>query len=114
MKNWSLNKHDNISVIIAINLVHITPWSACQNLFLNAKKHLSLENLLLFYGPYKINGLHTSESNINFNSFLQNQNPEWGVRNLEDMVTLGREFNFSLKDTIKMPANNLILIFEKK
>ncbi|HGY5536946.1 MAG TPA: DUF938 domain-containing protein, partial [Prochlorococcus sp.] len=66
---------------------------------------------LILYGPYKRNGLHTSESNARFDESLRNQDPSWGVRELEDVEQLGLSAGLSLNNIIEMPANNLSLIF---
>ena len=52
-----------IAVIIAINLIHISPWSACQGLMKGAGKILPSGGILYLYGPYKQNGKHTAPSN---------------------------------------------------
>ena len=110
---WPINKIYDLSAILTINMVHISPWKATTNLFKNAAKYLTSEKTLFFYGPYKVNGHHTAASNEAFDKSLQSQNIEWGVRNLDDMIDLGQTNNFKVAETIKMPANNLAIIFNK-
>ena len=100
-----------IAVIIAINLIHISPWSACQGLMKGAGKILPSGGILYLYGPYKQNGKHTAPSNEAFDQSLQFRNPDWGVRNLEDVVELAEKYQLILHKIIPMPANNLSLIF---
>ncbi|NEP23838.1 DUF938 domain-containing protein, partial [Moorena sp. SIO3I6] len=45
-------------------------------------------------------------------SYLRQQNPEWGVRNLEDVVEVASNHNLILEKTYQMPANNLSLVFK--
>ena len=101
----------DIGVIIAINLIHISPWSACQGLMKGAGKILPSGGILYLYGPYKQNGKHTAPSNEAFDQSLQFRNPDWGVRNLEDVVELAEKYQLILHKIIPMPANNLSLIF---
>jgi len=42
---------------------------------------------------------------------LRYQNPEWRVRDLEDVVAIAADQNLSLKEIKPMPANNLSVIF---
>ncbi|MFL0732940.1 MAG: DUF938 domain-containing protein, partial [Prochlorococcus sp.] len=51
------------------------------------------------------------ESNARFDESLRNQDPSWGVRELEDVEQLGLSAGLSLNNIIEMPANNLSLIF---
>jgi hypothetical protein len=100
-----------IGTIIAINLIHISPWSACQGLMKGAEKILQSGGILYLYGPYKQEGKHTAPSNEAFDQSLQFRNPDWGVRNLEDVVELAEKHQLNLHKIIPMPANNLSLIF---
>ena len=107
-----LSEISDISAIVNINMIHISKWSACLGLIAAAGRILSSEGILYLYGPYKQNGEHTAPSNAAFSEYLQEQNPEWGVRNLEDVVELARSNNLILQKTYPMPANNLSLVFK--
>ena len=112
LSDWD-EKIDNsaIAAIIAINLIHISPWSACQGLMKGVGKILQSGGILYLYGPYKQKGKHTAPSNETFDQSLQFRNPDWGVRNLEDVVELAEKYQLILHQIISMPANNLSLIF---
>jgi len=113
MPNWHIKDSETLSAIIIINLVHIAPWNVITSLFKQAENLLKSDSLLYFYGPYKINNLHTSTSNEKFDQALKCQNIEWGVRNLDDLITLATFHNFRLMETVPMPANNRSVIFKK-
>ena len=49
-----------------------------------------------------------------FDTLLRTQNPEWGIRDLEDVVDAAEKVGLELLQTIDMPANNLSLLFCKK
>ena len=104
-------EHSAIAVIIAINLIHISPWSACQGLISGAGRLLPSGGILYLYGPYKQQGQHTAISNETFDQSLRSRNSEWGVRNLEDVMELAEKYQLILHQIIPMPANNLSLIF---
>ena len=104
----------NITTIININMIHISPWNACLGLMEGAKRILPSGGILYLYGPYKQEGKHTAPSNKSFDQSLRSQNPEWGVRNLEDVVKVAEDKGFILQEKIEMPANNLSVIFKKQ
>lgn len=103
----------SIIAIVNINMIHISPWSACLGLMAGAGRILPPDGILYLYGPYKQNGEHTASSNLIFDESLQSQNPEWGVRNLEDVVQAAAAENLTLQKTYQMPANNLSLVFKR-
>jgi Protein of unknown function (DUF938) len=102
-----------IAAIVNINMIHISPWSACLGLMAGAGQILPTDGILYLYGPYKQNGQHTAPSNAAFDESLQLQNPEWGVRNLEDVVQAAKAENLTLQKIYQMPANNLSVVFQR-
>ncbi|ODH00381.1 SAM-dependent methyltransferase [Nostoc sp. KVJ20] len=106
-------KQEPITTIVNINMIHISPWSACLGLMAGAGRILAAGGILYLYGPFKQDGEHTTPSNVAFDEYLRVQNPEWGVRNLDDVVAAARAEHFTLKQTYQMPANNLSIVFER-
>ena len=100
--------------VLNINMIHIAPWKACVGLFCFAQRLITSDGFVYLYGPYKIGGAHTSESNEQFDVSLKDQNPDWGVRNLEDVVELAKRFGFCQSLVYEMPANNKSIIFRRK
>lgn len=101
-----------ITAIVNINMIHIAPWSACLALMAGAERILPTGGILYLYGPFKQGGNHTAASNVAFDANLQAQNPDWGVRNLEDVVAVAQTHRLSLIKTYTMPANNLSVVFQ--
>ncbi|MHC5936250.1 DUF938 domain-containing protein [Nostoc sp.] len=109
--DW-LNR-EPIVAIVNINMIHISPWSACLGLMAGARRILPAGGILYLYGPFKQGGEHTAASNAAFDESLRAQNPEWGVRNLDDVVAVASAQNLTFKQTYQMPANNLSVVFER-
>jgi len=105
-------KRDPIVAIANINMIHIAPWSACLGLMAGARRILLPGGILYLYGPFKQGGKHTAPSNAAFDERLQAQNPEWGVRDLDEVVAVAQAQSLSLVKTYAMPANNLSVIFQ--
>ena len=102
---------DSLAAIVCINMIHISPWAAAEALFQGAGEHLASDGVLFLYGPYKRDGAHTAPSNEAFDDQLRATNPAWGVRNMEDVVQLGRAADLWMEEAVPMPANNFGLIF---
>lgn len=102
----------SINAIVNINMIHIAPWSACLALMAGAQRILPKGGILYLYGPFKQGGHHTAPSNADFDVSLQSQNPDWGVRNLEDVIAVAQTHQLELIRTYAMPANNLSVVFQ--
>ena len=116
--NWdeqvqSQNLKYDIHAIVNINMIHIAPWTACLGLMSGANKILPIGGILYLYGSYKQNGKHTSPSNADFDASLRDQNPAWGVRDLEEVIAVAAVQNLVLHKVQPMPANNLSVFFQK-
>ena len=108
---WPLQTAD---AVVAINMIHVAPWSATLALFEGAKALLSTEHVLFLYGPYRRFGHHTSEGNAQFDRDLRANNPEWGLRDLEAVSDVAVGAGFVLAETVEMPANNFTLVFRRE
>lgn len=102
-----------LQAVLAINVIHISPWPVTQAIFEGAARHLSEGGLLFLYGPYRRGGLHTAPSNEAFDHSLRARDPRWGVRDLEEVTQVGREVGLVLEREVAMPANNLSLVFRR-
>jgi SAM-dependent methyltransferase len=100
---------DHASAMIAINMVHISPWAATQGLFKGAARILPPLGPLILYGPFDRPGETMAPSNVGFDADLRARNPEWGIRHLDDVAREAGLVGLRLVQTIEMPANNLSL-----
>jgi hypothetical protein len=116
--SWCAEMHDGsgpgaLLAVFCANVVHIAPWRVAEGLFAGVGRYLRADGRLLLYGPFKRDGKHTAVSNAVFDSNLRDNNPEWGVRDIADLEQLARNVGLVLGETVEMPANNLILMFER-
>jgi SAM-dependent methyltransferase len=95
--------------VVCINMIHISPWEATEALFRGAREVLSPGAPFVTYGPYQLHGAHTALSNAAFDESLRARNPEWGVRDIDQLTELGDRTGFSLEERVSMPANNMTL-----
>ena len=99
--------------VVAINVVHIAPWQAAVGIFRGAGRHLAAGGHLLLYGPFKREGAHTAPSNAAFDADLRARDPAWGVRDTADLAACARDHGLALARALPVPANNMILVFDK-
>lgn len=102
-----------ISAIVNINMIHISPWQACEQLILGAQRVLPISGVLYLYGPFKQRETAFAPSNETFDQMLRDRNPKWGIRDLEAVCDLAQKNGLKHSQTIPMPANNLSVIFHR-
>ena len=110
--DWPITKA--ASFIFTANSLHIMAWSSVEQFFRGIKKHLKAEGLLAIYGPFNYQGQYTSASNADFDQWLKQQSVYSGIRDFEAVAALAESAALILKDDIAMPANNRLLIWQKK
>ncbi len=101
-----------ITGIVNINMIHISPWSATLGLMKGASRILPKGGILYLYEPFMKDGKHTAPSNEAFDQTLRAQNSEWGVRDLDDVVSIANKYGFTMLESYQMPANNLSVVFQ--
>ena len=115
---WCPEMHDGsgpgpLLAVFCANVIHIAPWRVAEGLFAGASRYLRPDGRLFLYGPFKRDGKHTALSNAVFDTSLREGNPEWGVRDIVDVATLAASVGLNLIETAELPANNLILMFDR-
>jgi SAM-dependent methyltransferase len=103
----------DLLAVFCANVIHIAPWRVAEGLFAGAARYLRPGGRLFLYGPFKRDGKHTAISNAVFDTSLRERDPEWGVRDIVDLEELAAGVGLALIEAVPMPANNLILVFER-
>lgn len=104
---------DHVNAIIAINMVHISPWQATLGLLRGAGRLLLPGAPMLLYGPYRRAGHDFEPSNAAFDADLRARDPAWGIRSVEEVSQVAEEAGLRLDKVVEMPAHNLSLVFRK-
>jgi|KBSSwiStaDraftv2_1062776.scaffolds.fasta_scaffold162950_3 SAM-dependent methyltransferase len=110
---WGMEECDPFDLIVSINMIHIAPWSATLALLEGAARLLREGGTLFLYGPFMRGGEHTAPSNEAFDARLRSENPEWGVRDLDEVVRAAEPRSLLHAETVAMPANNLAALFRR-
>jgi hypothetical protein len=93
-------------------MIHISPWQATLSLLRGAGRHLNTGGKLILYGPYLEDGT-AAPSNLAFDVSLKHRNPQWGLRELEVVSQEATAQGFARQRVVRMPANNLTLVFTR-
>jgi hypothetical protein len=97
--------------IYCANMLHIAPWSTCAALMRGSTRHLAPGGVLVTYGPYLENEVPTAAGNLAFDQSLRAQNPDWGIRRLDDVAQEAARAGLRLVARHSLPANNLLLVW---
>ncbi|MBM7112437.1 DUF938 domain-containing protein [Archangium primigenium] len=107
-EDWPVAHAD---ALVAINLVHISPWEATQALFRGAARVLGPGAPLVLYGAYFVEGEPPAPSNLAFDASLRERDPAWGVRRLGSVTAEALAHGLTRERVIPMPHHNLTLVF---
>jgi len=99
-----------LAAIVAINLVHISPWAATLGLLSGAARALGPDGRLILYSCFRREGRHVSESNADFDASLVARDPGWGVRDVAVLRAAAPPRGLRMIETVAMPANNTMAI----
>lgn len=108
---WPLAQAD---ALVAINVLHYAPWATTPALFAGAARVLPRGGVLYGYGPFRRGGRHTAPSNAEFDAWLKERDPRFGVRDLEGVEAEAAACGLLLDELIPMPANNFSLVFRRR
>lgn len=101
------------AAVIAINLVHISPPEAGTALLTGAARLLAAGGALILYGPWRVREAPLTHSNRAFDQALKERDPRFGIRNLPAFAAEASHAGFTLAERRSMPANNLMLRFDR-
>ena len=108
---WPIDRAD---ALVSINMVHISPWQASLGLLDGAARLLAPGAPLIFYGPWIVEGVETAPSNLAFDASLKSRDPRWGLRSLAAFAAEAATRGLILVDHRDMPANNVMLRFDRQ
>lgn len=93
------------------NTAHIMSFDAVARMIGVVGELLAPGGRFCLYGPVKLGGMHTTESNAAFDRSLRSRNPQMGIRDLDDLDELATASGLALKRLYAMPANNFLVVW---
>lgn len=99
--------------VFSANTAHIMSIDAVVAMFSLVGRLLPAAGPFCLYGPFRIAGAFTSDSNAGFDASLKARDPAMGIRDLEYLDELARAAGMERTALIAMPANNFVGIWRK-
>lgn len=103
-----------IDAVFSANTAHIMHWQAVEAFFSGVGMLLPPNGLFALYGPFNYHGKYTSQSNADFDIWLQQRDPGSAIRNFEDLDRLANASGMILQEDFSLPANNRVLCWKKE
>jgi len=104
----------DFDAIYSANTAHIMSLTQVERMLTGVGALLPSESLFLLYGPFSLDGQHTSESNALFDRSLRLRDPLSGVRDLRDLERFAAAAGLALEADIAMPVNNRTLVWRRR
>ncbi len=105
---------EDFDAVFSANTAHIMYWPDVEAMFHGVATYLPFRGRFALYGPFCYRGVHTSESNVRFDQSLRARDPGMGVRDMEALEQLAEAGGLMLLEDNEMPANNRVLVWEKR
>ena len=103
-----------VDAIFSANTLHIMGWQEVKMFFERATQVLDANGLMLVYGPFNYQGQYTSDSNRQFDGWLKARDPHSGIKDFSELNDLAIQNGLKILVDYEMPANNRILLWQKK
>jgi SAM-dependent methyltransferase len=110
---WEALAPGPFALVLAVNVVHIAPWTVAEGLVRGAGLTLAPGGRLALYGPFFEAGRTPERSNMAFDRTLRAQDLAWGVRRLEAVSALAARAGLEGPEVARLPANNLFVSWVK-
>ncbi len=103
----------SVNAVVVANMLHISAFTTVHCLLAGAASVLVPDGVLHIYGPFKVAGEFTSDSNQGFDESLRARNELWGIRDLEEVTLVAIEQGLQCISIKPMPANNFSLVYKR-
>lgn len=104
----------SVDALFTANTLHIMSWPEVVALYHGAGGVLVPGGVMCVYGPFRCEGRYTSDSNREFDAMLRERDPASGLRDIQAISQLAREYGMRLMADHDLPAFNRLLVFAKE
>lgn len=99
--------------VFSANTAHIMNERQVRAMFALVGQVLETGGRFCLYGPFRIDGEFTSQSNARFDASLRAQKASMGIRELQDLDRYALAAALTRRALYAMPANNFIAVWER-
>lgn len=100
--------------VFSANTLHIMSWVSVRNFFRGVRRVLVPVGALAIYGPFFYDDRLNAGSNVQFDAFLRDRDPQSGIRDFRAVCALAGAEGLTLIADHAMPANNRILVWRAR
>jgi cyclopropane fatty-acyl-phospholipid synthase-like methyltransferase len=104
----------SVDALFTANTLHIMSWPEVVALFRGAGAALMPGGIMCVYGPFCYDGRYTSDSNREFDAMLRDRDPASGLRDIQAISQVAREYGMRVTADHDLPAFNRLLVFAKE
>jgi len=108
---WPLR---SVDAVFTANTLHIMSWSEVSALYDGVGEVLRPGGTMCVYGPFRYEGAYTSDSNREFDRALKERDPNSGLRDVQAVCALAKQYGLRLVADHDLPAFNRLLVFAKE
>ncbi|MDR3407095.1 MAG: DUF938 domain-containing protein [Methylovirgula sp.] len=109
---WPDAENGLFDAIFVINIFQVAPVSIAEGIAALGAKVLKPNGFVAIYGPFKLNGKYTTQSNADFDGELRAAGvSEWHLKDIADLEKAANKHGLISKTRFDLPANNFILQF---
>lgn len=102
-----------VAAVYLSNLLHLLPAPRAANVIAGAARALALGGVFCVYGPFLEAGGYRSEGDARFDAQLKASEPGIGYKSVEWVVQRAAAAGLVRTARLELPANNLILVFNR-
>ncbi len=113
-EGWQDAVEEPVGLVLCINMLHCTVRATVDGLCAGAGTLLNSGDCLLIYGPFTFNGEHNARNNRSFDTMLRQQNPLWGLRDVNDIADTSHRHGLDFESATEMPSNNHFLVLRHR
>ena len=100
-----------VDLILLVNLLHLISDAEAENILTGAASALAPGGRFLLYGPFRRDGLLTSDGDASFDARLRARDPAIGYKDDRWVRDRAGAAGLYLHEVTDMPANNLAFLF---
>jgi hypothetical protein len=101
--------------ILVFNLIHLIPWRGTCLILERASQLLETgKGILAFHGAFLREGNFLSQGDREFDEDVRSRDPEWGLRDLEEVIGIAMEYDFRKEEIREMRAGNWMVILRRQ
>jgi len=102
-----------LSVVLAIDLAHATPWAVTVGLITGAARVLPAGGDLLLHGPFRRGAAPLPRALEELDAAVRRQAPYLGVRDLDEVTSVAASRGLRAAGVHELPGHNVMAVFRR-